>query len=208
MTVPGLALIIANFTAVGLLPRIFFRQDGRRLGLMWWVTALPFFLCPGVVVGAHVTGLGPAVPDGWTGPLAVVSVVLSATSIALLFTTIGTHRIPISLWHQEDDAPQSIVTYGPYSRIRHPFYTSFLLAFLAALTLFPHWVVLVLATYAFVALNHTADREERRLSASDFGAEYRAYMARTHRFLPLPAPRRVPPARSTAVGGPTPPTHD
>jgi protein-S-isoprenylcysteine O-methyltransferase Ste14 len=35
-----------------------------------------------------------------------------------------------------------------------------------------------------VQLGRTARREERRLLASDFGAEYRAYMQRTGRFLP------------------------
>jgi protein-S-isoprenylcysteine O-methyltransferase Ste14 len=184
MSIPVLTLYLLNFAFIGLLPRIFFRRDGR-LGLMWWLTATPFFLCPAVLVAAAAGNFGPFGPSAWIPVREVIAVVVSVASIALIFLTLGTHRVRIALWHQDNDAPQHIVTYGAYSRIRHPFYTSFLLAFAGAFAFFPHWGTLVLLSYAAIVLNHTAGREETRLSASEFGAEYREYTRRTGRFFPV-----------------------
>ncbi|HEX2312156.1 MAG TPA: isoprenylcysteine carboxylmethyltransferase family protein [Thermomonospora sp.] len=176
-------LLLVNFVFIGLLPRLFFRQDGT-FNLRWWLTAAPFFVNPAVFVAGAAGAFDRIAPDGWDTTLETVAVLPSVASISLLFMTLGTHRIPLALWHQDDDAPQSIVTYGAYSRIRHPFYTSFILAFAAALIAFPHWATLALLVYSAVALNVTAAREERRLSASEFGAEYTQYMTRTGRFWP------------------------
>ncbi|MBA9006786.1 MULTISPECIES: methyltransferase family protein [Thermomonospora] len=183
------ALLLLDFIFIGLLPRVFFRQDGT-FNLRWWATATPFFVNPAVLVAGAAGVLDPLGPEGRREALEVAAVVPAVASIALLFMTLGTHRIPLALWHQDDDEPHSIVTYGAYSRIRHPFYTSFILAFLAALIAFPHWATLALLVYAAAALNLTAAREERRLSSSQFGAEYTQYMARTGRFLPRPVAHR------------------
>ena len=185
MNAAVLVLLLLTFGVIGLLPRVFFRRDGR-LGVRWWLTALPFFACPVLLVVAYLAHADPLVPRTWRAALDVASVPLAAGSIALVFLTLGTHRVPLALWHQDDDAPAHLVTYGPYRRIRHPFYTSFLLAFAAAVAYFPHWGTLLGLAYAVVALNLTAGREERRLAASEFGEEYRRYLDRTGRFLPRP----------------------
>jgi protein-S-isoprenylcysteine O-methyltransferase Ste14 len=182
---PVLALHLLTFGVIGLLPRVFFRRDGR-LGARWWLTALPFFACPVLLLAAFVLDVDPLVSGAWRAWLAVVSVPLSVAAVALVFLTVGTHRAPLALWHQDNDAPAYLVTDGPYRRIRHPFYASFLLAFAAAVAYFPHWGTLLALIYAVVALNLTAAREERRLAASRFGEEYRRYLARTGRFLPRP----------------------
>ncbi len=204
---PVLLLILLNFGAVGLLTRFFFRRTGR-LGWQWWATATPQLLCPLVLIAAYALRISPIEPSKWAGTLYLAAVAFSAASIALMFATWGTHRIPVALFHQRDDKPLHLVTYGPYSRIRHPFYTSYLLLFLAAVALFPHWVTLGLLGYQVVTLNITAAGEERRLSASAVGQEYQSYMARTGRFVPRvrtrPA-RTVPPRQDvgqTAVAVP------
>jgi protein-S-isoprenylcysteine O-methyltransferase Ste14 len=187
---PALLLILLDFGVIAVLPRIFFRKDGR-FHAMWWLTALPFCACPAFLLVALATDLGPLVPDNWTETLQTISVPFGAASIALIFMTLGTHRIPLALWHQDNDAPQHIVTYGAYSRIRHPFYTSFLLAFLGTFAYFPHWVTLFALGYGFVILNVTAAREEQRLSTSEFGAEYQQYVTHTGRFFPRVGSRSV-----------------
>ncbi|MEU1627599.1 isoprenylcysteine carboxylmethyltransferase family protein [Streptomyces sp. NPDC020096] len=179
----ALLLLLLNFIFIGALPRLFFRSDGT-FNLKWWLTALPFFLCPLYIAAALAIGWQPFASGGLLTGLTLVAVLLSVGSIALIFMTLGTHRIPLALWHQDNDAPRHIVTYGAYRRIRHPFYSSFLLAFLAGLFAFPHWGTLALAVYGIVSLNTTAAREERRLSASEFGAEYRNYITQTGRFFP------------------------
>ncbi|GDY32766.1 methyltransferase family protein [Gandjariella thermophila] len=190
MSEPALLLSLATFALIGLLPRIFFR-DGRLVP-MWWATAFPFFVCPVVLLLGYAGVLAPLAPSAWHRWLDPASALLSAASIGLICMTIGTHRVPLALWHQDDDAPQHLVTYGAYARIRHPFYAAFLLAFLGAFAAFPHWTTLCAAAYGAVVLNATAAREERRLAASAFGEEYRRYLSRTGRFLPrlrVPAPR-------------------
>ncbi|HEY9869238.1 MAG TPA: isoprenylcysteine carboxylmethyltransferase family protein [Candidatus Obscuribacterales bacterium] len=180
-----LLLVLLNFAYIGLLPVIFFKKGGK-LNAMWWLTATPFLLCTVFLIAAFAsrvpTFVGYVTPLGHT--LTLVSTLSSAASIALISFTLGSHRIPIALWHQTDDAPRHIVTWGAYQHIRHPFYTSFLLAFAAAFLLSPQWGTLATLIYGFTVLNATAAREERRLSDSEFGEQYGRYMKRTGRFLP------------------------
>ena len=169
MREPVLLLIALNFALIGLLPRIFFRRDGS-LNARWWATAIPFGAAPLFLIAAYGARLAPLTPRSWLAATSLPAVVLSAASIAL--------------WHQDSDQPEHIVTYGAYRWIRHPFYASFILAFLAAVVFFPDWVTLGSLCYAWAALNLTARREERRLAGSAFGLQYRQYVGRTGRFFP------------------------
>jgi len=178
-------LLLMNYSLVGLLPIVFFRRDGR-LNFAWLLTALPFFVAWGLTLAA---GIGWFVPAWAANPtisfaLRVVAIILSAASIGLLGLTVGSHRVPLALWHQQSDDAVELVTWGPYARIRHPFYSSFLMAFLATFLAWPGPTTALLGLYALVALTLTARREERRLGASRFGPEYLAYVQRTGRFLP------------------------
>ena len=180
-----LFIYLLNFVFIGLLPKLFFRKDGSY-NLMWWLTASPFFLCTLFLLLSfagyipRLTGYG----NSTARVFELVSVPFTVASVALIFFTLGTHRIPIALWHQENDAPKHIVTYGAYRWIRHPFYASFLLALFGALLFCPQWGTLITFIQGFVILNRTAAREEKRLCASQFGAEYAEYVRRTGRFWP------------------------
>jgi len=183
MSVGVLIVHLLAFVFVGLLPVVFFVRG--QFSWRWWLTGAPFFVCAvalaavlgHVVVPAHASG-------PWRPVLDVISVVFAVSSIALVAFTLGTHRIPIALWHQEHDAPRQIVTWGAYARIRHPFYAAFLLAFIGAFIVAPHLWTLLTLVYGLIVLNVTAAREERRLLASEFGLEYEDYMRRTGRFVP------------------------
>lgn len=179
-----LLLFLLDFAFIALLPRIFFKQGS--FNLRWFLTGAPYLVSPLGLIAAR-QGWFPAWVASGSAPqraLELVAVVLAALSIALIALTMGTHKIPIALWHQDDDAPRSIVTWGPYARLRHPFYASFLTALLGAVLLAPGAVTLAAFLYALLVLGLTARREERRLCASEFGGEYRAYMQRTGRFFP------------------------
>lgn len=185
MTAEGLLiLLLGNFALIGLLPAVFFRRG--RFNARWLLTAAPFFVAPSLLLLGRDGWLPmlPEAPSGVRAGLDATAAVLSALSVALLVATRAVHRAPIALWHQDDDAPVELVTRGPYARIRHPFYTSFLLAFLAAFLSLPHVSTLACLAYAGIALTLAALREERRLAASPFGAEYRRYLAASGRFLP------------------------
>jgi protein-S-isoprenylcysteine O-methyltransferase Ste14 len=183
MNEPALLLVLLVFAAIAVLTVTFFQNDGR-LSAKWWATALPYFLCPAFLVGAYLAALPPITPAGWTRASALVSVVLAAGSLAVLCFARAAHRVPISVFHQHDAVPGELVTHGVYSRIRHPFYTSYLLLFCAAVALFPHWATFGVLIYACVTLDRTAAGEERRLAGGSFGPQYRQYMARTGRFVP------------------------
>jgi protein-S-isoprenylcysteine O-methyltransferase Ste14 len=173
-----LLLYLINLTLIGALPFFFFKTG--RFNLMWCLTSAPYPVCAAFLVWAYLTGYsGP-----WSDVLAVASVPFSVGSIALIFLTVGTHRVPLALWHQKNDAPHHIVTYGPYRRIRHPFYASFLLALFGAFLFSPQPGTLVTFMYALVFLNVTAGKEEKRLMSSEYGSEYRRYFQHTGRFWP------------------------
>jgi protein-S-isoprenylcysteine O-methyltransferase Ste14 len=176
------AIIIANQCLIGILPLVFFRRDGR-FTLRWWLMAVPFDLSAlGVVLGkfAYASPL-PGLPQE---TFAVLAALIALMSVAMIGWTVGSHRVPLALWHQDNDAPAGIVTWGPYKYVRHPFYTSLTLAELAAFLSFPSLLTAVGLVYALLAFSLTARREERRLLQSAFGSEYRAYMEVTGRLLP------------------------
>jgi protein-S-isoprenylcysteine O-methyltransferase Ste14 len=183
MSLVFLAILILNFVYIIILPRVFFRADGT-FNLMWWVTGFPLGLSPFAVV-LHSQGL---LPSTIALPLSqyseVMAGLISVFSYCLISFTLGTHRIPLALWHQNNDAPKQIVTWGAYKRIRHPFYTSFLVALTASLVAAPNLLTLFSLIYGFVILNMTANKEEAKLSTSDFGKEYVDYIKTTGRFVP------------------------
>jgi len=189
MSPPALLLLGSNYALVMSLPVIFFEKRDERLGPMWWVNAVPFILLPPALLLAGLGVLPPLFAYGSAVAelLATAAVVPSAVSIGLVAAALATHRVPLAQWHQREDRPGSIVTHGPYARVRHPFYLAYLLLFLAAAMTAPGVATLGLLAYAALALNHTAAREERHLCASILGAAYRAYMVRTGRFIPVRA---------------------
>jgi protein-S-isoprenylcysteine O-methyltransferase Ste14 len=182
---PLLILVLCNFIAIGLLPVFFFRGDGSY-NLRWLAVGAPFFIVPVGLLAGQFGLLDPlyvaqgAILQG----AQLIAVVFSAISIALIAMTVGGHRVPLALWHQDNDAPAQIVTWGAYARVRHPFYTSFLLAFAAGVLAFPHGVTIGFLVYSLISLSVTAKGEEQRLSESEFGQEYRDYIKITGRFFP------------------------
>lgn len=200
ISIPILALCLLNLALIGLLPRVFFRPG--RLNANWWATAAPFAVAGGALFAGIMGVLSPAAPAAAWAPLTgSLAAALCAASVGLIGYTLGTHREPLSLWHQEDDAPHRLVTHGAYSRVRHPFYLAFLLALLGAVLALPHWSTAAALAYALVRLNATAAREERRLLASPFGAEYAAYTRRTGRLWPRLGRAAPVVATSPGVGG-------
>jgi protein-S-isoprenylcysteine O-methyltransferase Ste14 len=179
-----LLLLLCNYLYVGILPFVFFRRDGN-FNLMWWVTGLPYGLMPlYLLLMARDPNFFPLFTEDFALARAIISTVLSVLSISLMSLTIGGHRVPLALWHQKNDAPKGIVTWGAYKFMRHPFYTSFLTAHIAAICFMPSFISVGIFLWSFFILNHTASREEKYLSGSEFGKEYKSYHSRTKRFFP------------------------
>ncbi|MBN1138961.1 MAG: isoprenylcysteine carboxylmethyltransferase family protein [Anaerolineae bacterium] len=78
----------------------------------------------------------------------------------------------------------SLVTAGPYRWVRHPMYTALFLLGVGFLLLTANWAVGVPLIVALPAIVASRVGNEERMMVEQFGADYRAYMARTGRFLP------------------------
>jgi protein-S-isoprenylcysteine O-methyltransferase Ste14 len=181
-TLPVLALCAANLLLIAALPRVFFRRG--RLNAAWWATAAPFVLAGASLIAVAAGLVRPfALAQTTTYMLAALAALLASAASAVIGYTLGTHDGPVSLWHQENDTPARLVTRGAYARVRHPFYAAFLLALTACLAAAPHPLTLAALAAGVIQLRRTARREEGRLLVA-FGEEYRAYMARTGRFVP------------------------
>jgi protein-S-isoprenylcysteine O-methyltransferase Ste14 len=77
----------------------------------------------------------------------------------------------------------TLVTTGPYRWVRHPFYDAAGLAILANSLIAANWFLLMTGGLAFILMIVRTETEEKHLLAR-FGDSYRAYMARTGRFVP------------------------
>jgi protein-S-isoprenylcysteine O-methyltransferase Ste14 len=77
----------------------------------------------------------------------------------------------------------TLVTDGPYRWVRHPFYDVVLLGVISMSLLTANWLLALSGLTAFAMLVVRTRIEEEKL-VERFGDEYRAYMARTGRFLP------------------------
>jgi len=77
----------------------------------------------------------------------------------------------------------TLVTHGPYRWVRHPFYDSAALFVAGIAILAANWFLLATGVVAIGLLVVRTRIEEEKLLAR-FGDPYRAYVARTGRFLP------------------------
>lgn len=77
-----------------------------------------------------------------------------------------------------------LVTTGPYRYVRHPMYTVFFLIFLGYLLLTANWFVGGIGIVTLIVVMIVRTPKEERMLLERFGEEYRAYMARTGRYLP------------------------
>jgi protein-S-isoprenylcysteine O-methyltransferase Ste14 len=175
-------LCLLSFALLGALPFFFFKSGRVTLG--WWLTAAPFFTDSALLLAGSTGLLTPIdMPGAVRVALQHLAVPFVAAAMALIGCTVGAHSNPVSMWHQEDDRPASLVTFGPYSRIRHPFYASFILMLIGATLAMPHPGTLLMLAAGCAQLHRTARREEKRLTEA-FGGEYATYMKRTGRFMP------------------------
>lgn len=114
----------------------------------------------------------------------VLGLLLSLCSIALFFYTARSVQkgqlSPIC----SSDKPRLIIFQGPYQLVRHPFYTSYLLGFLAASlhTNSLHAIPAVVITY--VVYLRASVEEEFKFFQSELKDDYLSYMRRAGRFFP------------------------
>lgn len=109
-----------------------------------------------------------------------------SASLALFWWTLNTNRrAPLSAAFSSD-LPQRIVKEGPYRYVRHPFYASYLLMWLAA-PIGSAQVWLLASAVVMLALYYAAAKaEEQKFAQSALSRQYASYRAASGLFLPNP----------------------
>ncbi len=75
-----------------------------------------------------------------------------------------------------------LITNGPYSKIRHPIYTSMILYYFGLILVFFHLVTILFYIVLLIVIIYTAISEEKFLNGKF--PKYSAYMKKTGRFFP------------------------
>lgn len=83
----------------------------------------------------------------------------------------------------EIQSDHKFITDGPYSGIRHPMYTIFIVFSIAMALLTLNLLIIFFSILVSISFPSVAEREELMLIDA-FGDDYRSYMRRTGRFLP------------------------
>jgi protein-S-isoprenylcysteine O-methyltransferase Ste14 len=89
------------------------------------------------------------------------------------------------------EVPPAVCEMGPYRYVRHPFYLSYMMAFVAVAVAFPSPIIsgvclLNIGLFVYMALD-----DENVLLASSLGASYRDYRGRVGMFLPRFTAKRL-----------------
>jgi protein-S-isoprenylcysteine O-methyltransferase Ste14 len=118
------------------------------------------------------------------GATVLPGVVLYLGSLSLFFWTARTVKAqPLSLAFSPD-VPEHLHAAGPYRWVRHPFYSSYLLAYVAGWVLCrEHWLLAVIAVMTWVYVD-AARTEERKFASSQLADGYQHYRDGTGMFLP------------------------
>jgi protein-S-isoprenylcysteine O-methyltransferase Ste14 len=154
-------------------------QDRLEWALLAGAT-LGLFIVPAFYLA---TGFPPGLDRPFVPGLAWVGVPVLAAALWLFWRShadLG-RNWSASLKLRQD---HKLVTGGVYRRVRRPMYSSFLLLGLAQLLLLPTWLAGCAGLVGAALLFALRVAREERMMGDLFGAEYRAYMARTKRIIP------------------------
>lgn len=145
------------------------------IGILWGVPVLVYIVYPPWRTWSVI----PFLPSIW---FEVPGVGLAVLSLGLL---VWTHRTLGAFWtlKLELRPKHKLITWGPYSRIRHPMYTAVLLFMFAIGIIAADWLILVITALNLLVVYKRIDGEERMM-LDHFGTKYEEYMQRTRRLLP------------------------
>jgi protein-S-isoprenylcysteine O-methyltransferase Ste14 len=118
-------------------------------------------------------------PAGWP-----VVCTLTVASLMLWAWTLHTARADPPTLAYTEDTPKVIFQSGPYRFVRHPFYSAYLLFWLAATLAAPGLVGALILLVLIAVYLAAARHEEAKFARSDCAAGYEPYRGRAGMFLP------------------------
>jgi protein-S-isoprenylcysteine O-methyltransferase Ste14 len=136
-------------------------------------------------VAFAVSHFGVIVLRGSAGPNWAIAGIAMYVAATLLFLSAleAARRVPLPRTFVEDTMPKALITTGPFAVIRHPFYTAYALAWLAA-PMATHGPLVTLFAVIAIGMYVTAARREERMLEDRFGEAYRTYKLGTGMLLP------------------------
>jgi protein-S-isoprenylcysteine O-methyltransferase Ste14 len=153
------------------------RDTGAVLGQISFVSGMLCVIVMGLFSGLQL-------------PLALCGVIFALCSVMLYEWTRRTvveRNFYVGL---SGEVPGDVCDTGPYRFVRHPFYLSYMLAFLGVAVAFPSLIVsgvcaLNIGLFVYMALD-----DERVLLASTMAVDYKSFKMRVGMFLPRFAGKR------------------
>ncbi|HSD18924.1 MAG TPA: isoprenylcysteine carboxylmethyltransferase family protein [Anaeromyxobacter sp.] len=168
-----LALAAVAFTFLGGVRKVFRRPPGPHRYRASLVSGLVLASEGAAIATRPVPGLR----------MAAAAAILAASLALFLWAARANRDRPLMLAFAAT-APEHLQTRGPYAFVRHPFYTSYLLAFLGGLVAAATpWLVPAVALGALTYWR-AASREERSFAESPLCDTHREYAARVGMFVP------------------------
>jgi protein-S-isoprenylcysteine O-methyltransferase Ste14 len=109
----------------------------------------------------------------------------TALGVLSLLYLVWVHQTLREFWSTVLQLREShtLITAGPYRRIRHPMYSALMACFISLSLVSAVWPLLLLTLLAVPFFYRVTVKEEEMMIAQ-FGEEYRAYRERTGRFVP------------------------
>jgi len=156
------------------------RQEGiamlitiRLVGIALWFSVFAFMINP-----ARMAWAAMPLPLSlrWSG---VVLGIVAAIAELWTLRSLGPNLTDTVVTRKN----HTLITRGPYRWVRHPFYDCMALFTISAALMMANWFVLAAGVVTFTLLAMRSRTEEQKL-LERFGEPYRAYQARTGRFLP------------------------
>lgn len=84
------------------------------------------------------------------------------------------------------DSPEFHISKGPYSYVRHPFYTSYIGTYAALALVNQNWIFSAVCASMFCTYYFAARFEEKKFLESNFKESYANYIRTTGMFFPMP----------------------
>jgi protein-S-isoprenylcysteine O-methyltransferase Ste14 len=147
------------------------RDTGAVLGQISFISGMVCVLVMGLFYGLLV-------------PAAVCGAILALVAVLLYEWTRRTvidRNFYVGL---AGEVPAAVCEIGPYRYVRHPFYLSYMLAFLGVAVAFPSLIVSGVCLVNIGLFVYMAIDDERVLLGSAIGADYETYKERVGMFLP------------------------
>lgn len=136
-------------------------------------------------VGIAVTHFGILMLRGSIGPNWAIAGIAMYVAATLLFLSAleAARRVPLPRTFVDDPPPKALITGGPFALVRHPFYISYSVAWLAA-PVATHGPLITLFSLIAIAIYVVAARREEKQLEERFGEAYRAYKRGTSMLVP------------------------